>query len=394
MKVNVSLASHNSADWARVASGAFDRPAEIPDFDCVEEMLALGDLVEPLGFDGIWVTDHCATPFGMTPNPLQLLTWFAARTEQVALGTMVVVAPWWNPVRLAHQIAYLDILSKGRYDTIGLGRGVSKVEFDAVGVPRDESRQRLDETLDILKLALSQERFAYEGQIFKVPEMAIRPQPRSPDLVSRLYGGSSTGPSLEANARRGLRPLFVGNKPVSEAGQEVLQVNRVRREIGLPPCQPKNVLFLHCAATPEDAARSQGFVDASNRDVGLHYGFADPANFAGIKGYEAYAARTAAATAPVAAAVTGDPAAKATPAGYDSSNLLLGTPDQVIERIVAVQRATSFSEMTVIPLFGDMDLAAAEKSLRLFAKEVLPVVHRMDAPLHPSVVPQPEATGA
>ncbi len=88
-----------------------------------------------LGFDGIWFPEHQGTPYGMTPNPIQALTYFAARTERVSLGTFVAVAPWWNPVRLAHQIAYLDIVSNGRYNTIGIGRGVSKAEFDAVGVP-------------------------------------------------------------------------------------------------------------------------------------------------------------------------------------------------------------------------------------------------------------------
>src|SRR4029077_18212189 len=140
---------------------------------------------------------HCGTPYGMTPNPLQVLAYFAGRTERVSFGTMVLVPPWCHPVRLAHQIAYLDILSKGRYETIGLGRGVSKSEFAAVGVPREESRDRFDETLDILKLAFSQERFSYEGKIFKIPEMSIRPAPRSRDLFSRIYGSSSNRDSLE-----------------------------------------------------------------------------------------------------------------------------------------------------------------------------------------------------
>jgi alkanesulfonate monooxygenase SsuD/methylene tetrahydromethanopterin reductase-like flavin-dependent oxidoreductase (luciferase family) len=389
MKVNVSLAAHNSGDWPRYSAGDFDQPAATPDHECVERMLALGDLVEPLGFDGIWVTDHCATPFAMTPNPLQLLTHFAARTERISFGTMVLVAPWWNPIRLAHQIAYLDITSKGRFDTIGMGRGVSKTEFDAVGVSREESRQRLDETLDILELAFTQERFSYEGEIFKVPEMSIRPQPRSRDLVARLYGGSSTGPSLEANARRGLKPLFVGNKPIADAGEEVLLVNTVRQKIGLPPCQPKNVLFVHCTSGADQAQESAGYVAAMNRDTGLHYGFAEPSNFVGVKGYEAYAAQLSSAMARKDA-----PQPANRPPGYDSSNLLLGTPDQVIEHIAQVQKACSFSEMTIVPMFGNMPLEAAEKSLRLFAAEVLPVVHEMEAPLHASVVPQPETERA
>ncbi len=214
----------------------------------MEGALALGDLAEPLGFDGIWFPEHCGTPYGMTPNPIQALTYFAGRTERVSLGTFVAVAPWWNPVRLAHQIAYLDILSKGRYTTIGIGRGVSKSEFDAVGVPREESRERFNECLDILKLAFSGERFSYDGEIFSFPEMSLRPEPFSKDLFSRIYSSSSTPESLEILSRRGMVPLFVGNKPIWDAGLEVQKVNTFRAEEGLAPCQPKNVMFMYCVA--------------------------------------------------------------------------------------------------------------------------------------------------
>ncbi len=388
MKVNIGVFAHNSHDWERVVSGDFGRPAATPDHEFVQAGLALGDLAEPLGFDGIWAPEHQGTPYGMTPNPLQVLTYFAGRTERVSFGTMVAVAPWWHPVRLAHQIAYLDIVSKGRYTTIGLGRGIAKSEFEAVGVPREESRQRFDETLDILKLAFSQERFSYEGKIFKIPEMSIRPAPRSRDLYSRIYGSSATRESLEILSRRGMVPLFVGNKPIEEAGKEVQLVNTIRKEEGLPPCQPKNVLFMYCTPTAESAAKADRWIDQANVDVNLHYGFADSSNFKGVKGYEAYANREAAATAVLAAAVSGDPSkarsAPKTP-GYHPSNLMIGTPDEVIRRIEAAQKACSFSEITLVPQFGEMSYREAVASTRLFAQEVLPVIHQMDAPLHAAI---------
>jgi alkanesulfonate monooxygenase SsuD/methylene tetrahydromethanopterin reductase-like flavin-dependent oxidoreductase (luciferase family) len=386
MKVNIGVFAHNSQDWARVQSGNFDRPPATPDYEFVVKGLSLGDLAEPLGFDGIWAPEHQGSPYGMTPNPIQTLTYFAGRTKHVSLGTMVVVTPWWHPVRLAHQIAYLDILSNGRYTTIGLGRGVAKSEFAAVGVPREESRQRFDETLDILKLAFSQERFSYEGKIFKIPEMSLRPAPRSRDLFSRIYGSSATRDSLEILSRRGMVPLFVGNKPIEEAGKEVQFVNTIRQEIGLPPCQPKNVLFMYCTPTMEEAKRAEDYILTANRDVALHYGFADPSNFIGVKGYEAYASRAADATAVLATAM-GDPSSKPKTPGYHASNLMIGTPEEVIKRIIAAQKACSFSEITIVSQFGTMPYEEAEKSVHLFAKEVLPVIHKMEAPLQPSVLP-------
>lgn len=379
MKVNIGVASHNSADWERVEAGQFDRPPAAPDHDMVEQALALGDLAEPLGFDGIWVPEHFGTPYGMTPNPLQTLAYFAGRTERVSLGTMVSVLPWWHPVRFAHQVAYLDIISHGRFDTIGLGRGTAKSEFDAVGVDREEARQRFTECVDILGLALTTERFSYEGEIFRIPEMSLRPQPRSKDLMTRLYGASSTNTSLEVMARLGLKPLFVGNKPLLDAAKDVQLVNGYRAEEGLAPCQSKNILFTYCTPTRDAAIEADAFIQQANREVRLHYGFGDPSQFTGVKGYEAYAAGEGRATA-----VTSDDGRRKVGTGnaYDTSNLLVGTPEQIIERIIAGQKACSFSEITIAPHFGGMSHAQAEASIRLFAREVLPVVHRMEAPLH------------
>ena len=386
MKVNLGVFAHNSQDWERVRAGDYGRPPAIPDHVWVQAGLALGDMAEPLGFDGIWAPEHQGTPYGMTPNPLQTLTYFAARTERVTFGTMVAVTPWWHPIRLAHQIAYLDIVSNGRYTTIGLGRGVARCEFEALGVPREESRQRFDETLDILKLAFSQERFSYDGEIFKIPETSIRPAPLSPDLLSRIYGSSATRESLEILARRGMVPLFVGNKPIEEAGKEVKLVNTFRKEEGLPPCQPKNVLFMYCVPTDAEAANADEWVTQANVDVNLHYGFADASNFRGVKGYEAYAAREASATALLHSAVSGEGKPK-TP-GYHASNLMIGTPDEVYRRIKAAQEACSFSEITIVSHFGQMPPNEARRSTELFAKEVLPDLHKMDAPLHSGAMPE------
>lgn len=388
MKVNLGLSAQNPADWDRILAGDFTRPPETPDWQCVELTMALGDLAEPLGFDGIWAPEHFGTPYGMVPNPLQLLGYFAGRTERVELGTFVAVVPWWNPVRLAHQIAYLDTLSRGRFTTIGLGRGVAKSEFASLGVPREEARDRFNETLDILELALTTERFSYDGDIFKIPEMSLRPQPRTRDVPSRFFGSAATRDSLEILTRRGLVPLFVGNKPIEEAGKDVAFVNSVRAEIGLPPCQPRNTLFMYCGANQAEVERSQEWIVRANMDVNLHYGFADASNFKGVKGYEAYAEREAAATALLAEAVTGKADGKSALPGYHQSNLMIGTPETVYAKIKAAQEACSFEQITIVASFGTMGHEEAVKSIELFAAEVLPELHKLEAPLHRSGMAQ------
>ena len=162
-------------------------------------------------------------------------------------------------------------------------------------------------------------------------------------------------------------------------------MNKIRKEVGLPPCQPKNVLFMYCTSTAEEAAKVDEWIDQANVDVNLHYGFADASNFKGVKGYEAYANREAAATAVLASAVGGGKMkteSKPKTPGYHPSNLMIGTPDEVFSRIEAAQRACSFCEITIVPQFGEMSYDAALKSTRLFAAEVLPAVQKMQAPLH------------
>jgi alkanesulfonate monooxygenase SsuD/methylene tetrahydromethanopterin reductase-like flavin-dependent oxidoreductase (luciferase family) len=402
LKVNIGIVGGNSNDWERVGAKDWSRPPTTPDWELAQAAFGIAALAEPLGFDGIWAAEHFGTPYGQSPNPLMALAYFAGQTERVTFGTMLVIVPWWNPVRLAHQIAFLDIMSNGRYTTIGIGRGVAKSEFDSLGVPREESTQRLIETLDILEVAFSQGRFSYDGEIFKVPETSLRPQPKSNDLFSRLYGGSATGPTLELIARRGLKPLLIGNKPLAEATKDVQKVNGIRQEVGLPPCQPRNLMFTYCTRTTEEAAKATEWLEIANHDVTFAYGLNDPSNFAGVKGYETYAARLGNATAAASPEelrrrLTGNDdatAGKKQMPAYDQSNFLIGTPDQLIERIQAAQKASSFSEITLISPFGNMPYLEARKSLELFAAEVLPVVHELDAPLQPTALPQTEVARA
>jgi hypothetical protein len=145
---------------------------------------------------------------------------------------------------------------------------------------------------------------------------------------------------------------------------------------------------MYCTPSADAARKSEEYLLTANRDVALHYGFADPSNFVGVKGYEAYANRAAGATAVLAAAVNaGDASSPPKTPGYHASNLMIGTPDEVIVRISAAQKACSFSEITIVPQFGTMPYDEAERSTRLFAAEVLPAIQKMEAPLHAAALP-------
>ena len=100
-----------------------------PDVALYNEHMALGDLAEPLGFDSLFALEHHFTGYSMSPAPLQLLSYYAGRTKRVTLGTCVIVLPWHDPIRVAEQIALLDVISGGR-TLMGFGRGAATVEYE------------------------------------------------------------------------------------------------------------------------------------------------------------------------------------------------------------------------------------------------------------------------
>ena len=94
------------------------------DREVYEQDMRLACLAEPLGFDSVWTVEHHFTDYTMCPDPLQFLTYMAGRTARVQLGSMVVVLPWHDPMRVAEQISMLDHLSGGR---LILGRSEENV---------------------------------------------------------------------------------------------------------------------------------------------------------------------------------------------------------------------------------------------------------------------------
>src|SRR2546421_9573570 len=108
----------------------FQNPGNaLSDAEVYRQELRLAEMAEPLGFESIWSVEHHFTEYTMCPDVLQFLTYMAGRTTKVGLGSMVVVLPWHDPVRVAEQIVMLDHMSNGRL-ILGLGRGTGKVEFD------------------------------------------------------------------------------------------------------------------------------------------------------------------------------------------------------------------------------------------------------------------------
>jgi len=109
MRIGVHFNYQNYTDWERFEARQPGPPA-VSDQQLYEEELALGGLVEPLGFDSYWAIDHHFSPYTMTSGAVQHLTYFAGKTQRIDFGTMVIVLPWYDPVVVAEQVSVLDNL--------------------------------------------------------------------------------------------------------------------------------------------------------------------------------------------------------------------------------------------------------------------------------------------
>ena len=158
-------------------STVFQNPGKrLSDYEVYRNELRLADLAEPLGYESIWGVEHHFTDYTMCPDVLQFLSYMAGRTERAKLGSMVVVLPWHDPVRVAEEFVMLDNLSDGRV-VVGVGRGLARVEYAGFRLDMNESRQRFNESAELLVQALEEGYAEFDGELINQPRVEIRPNP-------------------------------------------------------------------------------------------------------------------------------------------------------------------------------------------------------------------------
>jgi alkanesulfonate monooxygenase SsuD/methylene tetrahydromethanopterin reductase-like flavin-dependent oxidoreductase (luciferase family) len=376
MRIGVHFNYQNYGDWERFDAHRGGAPA-VSDQQVYEEELSLGSLVEPLGFDSYWAIDHHFSPYIMTGGAIQHLTYFAGQTKRIDFGTMVIVLPWYDPVVVAEQVSVLDNLLQGRRLTLGLGRGAAKREFDAYRVPMGESRDRFAEAMVVLKKALTQEWFSHEGQFYNIPETTIRPRPRNAQaLIDRMRVAWTSPETLPITANAGLGMLMTNQKSWEEYGEDVRGFNSMRAEKGWAPVQPTVVVHVSCFDTEAEAWDTiRRHTIEAQLSVQKHYLWQDVERLKNTKGYEQYAQ-------------FGELSRRKSPEDigeHAAQPQAWGTPDQVLDKLKHVQRTTSAEELILNFRFGGMSAKTAERSMRLFAAEVLPRIHALDAPLQPGM---------
>ena len=162
---------------------------------------------EALGYHSSFVTEHHFTNIGQLSAPLTLLTFLAARTTRLRLGTAILVLPWHNPVLLAEQAATIDLLSGGRLE-FGVGRGYRHNEFASFCIPIEEAEERFEESLAlIVKSWTSEQRFSHHGKFWHFENIVVEPPTRQKPHPP-IWMAAGNPDSIRKVARRGAKLLL------------------------------------------------------------------------------------------------------------------------------------------------------------------------------------------
>jgi alkanesulfonate monooxygenase SsuD/methylene tetrahydromethanopterin reductase-like flavin-dependent oxidoreductase (luciferase family) len=162
---------------------------------------------EALGYHSTFLVEHHFTGFGQVSASLSLLTWVAAKTKTLRLGTAVLVLPWHNPVLVAEQAATIDLLSGGRLD-FGVGKGYRHAEFSGFCVPIEEADARFNESLDVIvKSWTSKQRFSHHGKYWRFEDIIVEP-PAAQKPHPPIWMGAGSPDSIRHVAERGYNLLL------------------------------------------------------------------------------------------------------------------------------------------------------------------------------------------
>ena len=239
-----------------------------------ESLVTVAKRAEDLGFDSLWVLDRILWPVnpqlpypigdGSLPvkyksvlDPLDTLTFAAAHTRHIAVGTSVLNLPWYNPVLLARRLTTLDILSAGRLK-VGFGVGWSPDEYEAAGASWQERGKRADELIQALKKIWTTDPVEFHGKYYRIPKSVIGPKPvqkpHPPVYMAAFTPSAMKRVAAEANGwfpvgipLSGVGPMFEGIKGMArEAGRDPSAIELIVRanvEIHNSPIQKERVDF-------------------------------------------------------------------------------------------------------------------------------------------------------
>ncbi len=308
------------------------------------------------GFEIVWAAEHHGVEYTTGPNPLLILTHWAGHTSQIRLGTAVIVAPYWHPIRAAGEIALTDLYSDGRLE-IGFGRGAFQYEFDRMtdGLQQQEGRKYLAELIPAVKQLWAGD-YEHNGDCWQFPRATSVPKPVQKPHPP-LWVASRDPESFEIALSNGCNvmttPLGQPFGEVENLGEKLAAA--MKNHPGLP--RPR-WLVLRGAFVYEDPAALAAYQQASHS-----YGAGGFAALFSNKGQVVNGFALPDDSAPA-------PPPRRRDDGADQRTTVIGTPEEVVEQLRAYEAlgVDSFCYSGNTMLAHDV----SRRSLELFVSEVMP----------------------
>ena len=305
-----------------------------------ERALSRIEIMDRTGYDCVWLAEHHFNTYSVCPSINVMATHVAARTRNIRIGMAVSLAAFYNPLRLAEEVAMVDVLSGGRVNW-GAGRGFDRVEFAAFGVHVDESSDRFRECVEIVLAAWRSERLSYAGRFWRYDDIEVLPKPlQSPHPPVWL---AATSPESIRRA--------------AEKGYDILQdPHATHGELGQKREYYREVLRAHGFATdgrviPTARLLAVGATEQEAEDV---------ARAGAAWTVAAYANQVQRAGPPPPHHVAGvDPVER-----YMNDVVIRGTPERVADTIAGLRESIGLDYLMCAPL--------SHRSFLLFTDEVLP----------------------
>jgi alkanesulfonate monooxygenase SsuD/methylene tetrahydromethanopterin reductase-like flavin-dependent oxidoreductase (luciferase family) len=309
-------------------------------------------LAEDLGYDSVWFAEHHFSSYGYIPNPLLMAVKIAQVTKRVRIGTAVLVLPFWNPLRVAEDIAMTDQLTDGRLE-VGVARGYQPYEFSRFGVAMEDNRERTDEALEVLLRALTEDGFEYHGKYHDIPETTIFPKPLQKPRPP-VWLAAHTPESFAIAARLGLQSITTNSgRPVEVLEEGWAAFKEARQAYGLEGPADFAVQQQLCVAPTDAEARAQmehflyAFRQVGNLRAGSQHvvrGYSEPLPIEGEPSLdEIFERRT-----------------------------LSGSPTTVVQKLSRYREVSGITALNCTFQLGAMQPETVTQSMRLFANEVIP----------------------
>lgn len=310
------------------------------------QILEQVELAEELGWECFMFNEHHFLGYGgLVANPAVLLSAAAASTATIRLGSCIAILPLRHPLHSAEDYAMVDAISGGRLE-FGIGSGNTEMDYNVFGVTRDNDRQRLREAVDVILKVWGNQRVSHRGEFWQFEELTLYPRPiQQPHPPIWVAGTSADG--LGWAGRQGYHIMTVGHPhPPAKvrAGVEAWKQGLI--EQGIDP-QNRHCQYHVRTHVNESAERA--------RDIAT----------AAISRYDAISR-------------IGRRSLTVAPGEYDWAMMLAsgrnnyGTPEQCIENIRNAQKHYYFDTLTTTFNLGGIPHDEIVKSMRLFAKEVMP----------------------